>query len=250
MHGSGGNVLNFRDLSQAMGRSQPFYGVQSRGIDGVSRPDRSIEDMAVAYLAEIREVQPEGPYLLGGYSGGGMVAFEMAHQLTAVDEEVALLVMFDTFPPDITRQPVSNQMRLAWLLDAPVAYVMRGVTRRIEARRAATRLRRAEEIAAAGGTVPVELRDTHVEYSFLRAADAYRLRPWPGRVVLMRARLATFPASTLGPTYGWDDVAQGGVEVVEVPGNHDTLVLEPNASTLVQALRATLDRTQARRARP
>src|SRR4029077_8113983 len=99
VHGSGGNVLNFRDLSQAMGRSQPFYGLQSRGIDGVSRPHHSIEEMAAAYVTEVREVQPEGPYLLGGYSGGGVVAFEMAHQLTAAGEAVALLVMFDTFPP-------------------------------------------------------------------------------------------------------------------------------------------------------
>ena len=55
--------------------------------------------MATAYLAEIREVQPEGPYMLGGYSGGGLVAFEMAQQLTAAGEKIALLVMFDTFPP-------------------------------------------------------------------------------------------------------------------------------------------------------
>ena len=112
IHGSGGNVLNFRDLSQAMGRSQPFYGLQSRGIDGVSRPHHSIEEMANAYLAEIREVQPEGPYMLGGYSGGGLVAFEMAHQLTAAGETVALVVMFDTFPPKIADRDITVAMRL------------------------------------------------------------------------------------------------------------------------------------------
>jgi thioesterase domain-containing protein len=250
VHGSGGNVLNFRDLSQAMGRSQPFYGVQARGIDGISRPHATIEQMAADYLAEIRELQPHGPYLLGGYSGGGMVAYEMAQQLTAADEEVALLVMLDTFPPDVARRPISNQDRLRWLLDeGPFVYLSHAVTRRLTARRAMLRLRRARSIAARGGVVPVDLRDVHVEYSFLQAADRYVLRPWDGRVVLMRAQDAGYPANTLGATYGWDDWAEGGVEVVKVPGNHDTLVLEPNATTLVQALRATLDRTrgQARR---
>ena len=63
----------------AMGRTQPFYGLQARGIDGVLEPHQSIEAMASAYLEEIRAVRPHGPYVLGGYSGGGLVAFEMAH---------------------------------------------------------------------------------------------------------------------------------------------------------------------------
>jgi acyl transferase domain-containing protein/thioesterase domain-containing protein/acyl carrier protein len=249
IHGSGGNVLNFRDLSQAMGRSQPFYGVQSRGIDGVSRPHHSIEEMAAAYLTEIREVQPEGPYMLGGYSGGGLVAFEMAHQLTAAGETVALLVMFDTFPPKIPDRDITVAMRLRRLRDERMGYLNHIVTRRLDARRDAAMLARAEEIAQRGGVVPVELRDMHVQHSFVRAADKYVLRPWRGHVVLMRAEEMGFEAEGLGQAYGWDDVIAGGVEVVQVPGNHDTLVLEPNATTLVQQLRATLDRTQALRAR-
>ncbi len=247
IHGSGGNVLNFRDLSQAMGRSQPFYGLQSRGIDGVSRPHHSIEEMANAYLAEIREVQPEGPYMLGGYSGGGLVAFEMAHQLTAAGETVALVVMFDTFPPKIADRDITVAMRLRRLRNDRMGYLKHIVMRRVDARHDAAQLARAEEIAARGGVVPVELRDMHVQHSFVRAADKYVLRPWAGHIVLMRAEKTGFEAEGLGPAYGWDEVVTGGVEVVEVPGNHDTLVLEPNATTLVQELRSTLDRTQAGR---
>ncbi len=248
VHGSGGNVLNFRDLSQAMGRSQPFYGLQSRGIDGVSRPHHSIEEMANAYLAEIRELQPEGPYMLGGYSGGGLVAFEMAHQLTAAGETVALVVMFDTFPPKIADRDITVAMRLRNLRNDRMSYLKHIVMRRVDARHDAAQLARAEEIAARGGVMPVELRDMHVQHSFVRAADKYVLRPWNGHVVLMRAEKAGFEAEGLGPAYGWDEVVTGGVEVVEVPGDHDTLVLEPNATTLVQELRSTLDRTQAGRA--
>ena len=134
VHGSGGNVLNFRDLSQAMGRSQPFYGVQSRGVDGQSRPHGSIEEMATAYLAEIREVQPEGPYMLGGYSGGGLVAFEMAQQLTAAGEKIALLVLFDTFPPHVADRDITVAMRLRWLRDRRMGYLKHIVMRRVQAR--------------------------------------------------------------------------------------------------------------------
>ena len=74
------------------------------------------------------------------------------------------------------------------------------------------------------------------------------LRPWDGHVVLMRAEKGGFEADGLGAAYGWDEMVTGGVDVVEVPGDHDTLVLEPNATTLVQELRSTLDRTQAGRA--
>jgi thioesterase domain-containing protein len=249
VHGSGGNVLNFRDLSQAMGRSQPFYGVQSRGVDGRSRPHGSIEEMATAYLAEIRQVQPEGPYMLGGYSGGGLVAFEMAQQLTAADEKIALLVLFDTFPPSVADRDITVAMRLRWLRDLRMGYLKHIVMRRVDARRDAASLREVEAIAASGEVVPVELRDVHVQHSFMRAADSYALRPWSGRIVLMRAEEAGFEAKGLGHAYGWDEVALGGVEVVEVSGNHDTLVLESNASALVRQLGTTLDRTQAGRSR-
>ena len=88
----------------------------------------------------------------------------------------------------------------------------------------------------------------HVQHAFVRAADRYVLRPWRGPRRADARRRAGFEAEGLGEAYGWDEVVDGEVEVVTVPGNHDTLVLEPNATRLVQELRATLDRTQALRA--
>jgi thioesterase domain-containing protein len=244
VHGSGGNVLNFRDLAQAMGRSQPFYGLQSRGIDGMSRPQSSIEEMAASYLAEIREVQPNGPYLLGGYSGGGLVAFEMAHQITDSGGSVALVVLLDTFPPTIPDRDITVGMRLRRLREERMGYLRWVFVRRLDARREAKLLAKARAITARGGTVPVEMRDVHVQQSFIAAASQYVLRPWSGHVVLMRADSPNLMFEHLGATYGWDEVIEGGFELVQVPGDHDTLVLEPNATTLVQKLRATLDHTQ------
>jgi thioesterase domain-containing protein/acyl carrier protein len=96
MHGAGGNVLIYRDLSRRLGNDQPFYGLQSRGLDGHSQPLSRVEDMAALYVGEIRKVQGHGPYYLGGYCGGGTIAFEVAQQLCAEGERVALLALFDT----------------------------------------------------------------------------------------------------------------------------------------------------------
>ena len=95
-HGGGGNVLIYRKLSQYLGSDQPFYGLQSQGLDGSSPLLRTIEEMAALYVKEIRSVQPHGPYFLGGYCLGGSIAYEAAQQLHAAGEEVALLALFDT----------------------------------------------------------------------------------------------------------------------------------------------------------
>jgi len=96
VHGAGGNVLIYRELSENLGSDQPFYGLQSQGLDGSCPPLTRIEDMAALYEKAIRRQQPHGPYLLGGYCGGGLIAFEIAQQLGSDGEEVALLALLDT----------------------------------------------------------------------------------------------------------------------------------------------------------
>lgn len=96
IHGAGGNVLIYRELSQALGADQPFFGLQCQGIDGSLPILRTVEEMASGYVREIRRVRPHGPYFVGGYCGGGTIALEVAQQLRALGEEVALLALFDT----------------------------------------------------------------------------------------------------------------------------------------------------------
>ena len=96
VHGAGGNVLIYRDLARRLGSDQPFYGLQAPGLDGSCPPLARVEDMAALYAKEIRRVQPSGPYFLGGYCLGGTIAFEIARQIQAQGERVALLAMFDT----------------------------------------------------------------------------------------------------------------------------------------------------------
>jgi acyl transferase domain-containing protein/thioesterase domain-containing protein/acyl carrier protein len=242
-HGAGGNVLNFRDLSLAMGRSQPFYGLQARGIDGVLPPHETIPEMATAYLQEIRTVQPHGPYMFGGYSGGGLIAYEMARQATAAGEAVAMVVLLDTIPVTTGEIPVTMEMRIKRLRKERTVYLRDMVTRRIAGRRLDKELARLDQILAQGENVPSELREMHLERSFAKASENYSPPRWAGRVVLLRADEWHMMFDALGDTYGWDKIVEGRVELIRVPGSHDTLVLEPNASTLVRRLRDALDST-------
>ena len=115
VHGAGGNILNIKDLARAMDPSQTVFGFQASGIDGVSAPGASIEQMAQTYLDELRTVQPHGPYLLAGYSGGGVIAFEMARRLDAAGEPIGLLAFIDTFHPHMPLPHIDVFTRLGRL---------------------------------------------------------------------------------------------------------------------------------------
>ncbi len=98
--GAGGNPLYLYNLAHHLGRDQPFYALQSLGLDGESTPHTSITEMATYYIQAIQSIQSEGPYFLGGHSLGGMVAFEMACQLQKLGHEVALLALLDCGAPE------------------------------------------------------------------------------------------------------------------------------------------------------
>ena len=244
VHGAGGNVLNFRDLSRALERRQPFYGLQARGVDGVLRPHETLEEMATAYLEEIRSVQAEGPYLLGGYSGGGAVAFEMAQQLTAAGERVGLLAFIDTFHPQMHVRRVTMSMRFERLRDEGVPYLEGAVRGQLERRARRAAQAKVAALLAAGAPIPPELRDIHLTQAFEVAAAKYRPKPWAGSATLFRAEEVAYVFQGGGPSYGWGDVVLGGIDIVAVPGNHDTLLLEPSATILVRSLGKALARAQ------
>ena len=97
-HGLGGSVMDFFQPVKHIETDHPIYGMQARGIDGLDEPLARIEDMAEFYLHAIKELQPRGPYVLAGYSLGGLVVLEMAQRLSANGEKVALLAMLDAYP--------------------------------------------------------------------------------------------------------------------------------------------------------
>src|SRR5439155_5375056 len=120
MPGVSGDVLGYNTLARLLGPDQPFYGLQSRGLDGLEDPLTRIEDIAAEFLREIRAVQPEGPYYLVGLCMGGVVAYEMAQQLHAAGQQVGLLGLLETWPPG----PASvRQLRLRGRVPAVLGFV-------------------------------------------------------------------------------------------------------------------------------
>lgn len=236
VHGAGGNVLNFRDLARAMSPLQAVYGIQAAGVDGVSPAHTSIDAMVDAYLAEVTATQDHGPYLLAGYSGGGIVALEMARRLTASGERVGLLGLIDTFHPDMVLNRPSLLSRLGRLRREGIGY-LGGVVERKRTRTARAKgIRVIEAHLAAGEPVPFDLRELHMIENFSRAVRGYRPIAWQGRATLYRAEEVHQIHEDAGPAYGWDREIVGGVTIVPVAGNHDTLLLGANAQRIARSL--------------
>jgi acyl transferase domain-containing protein/thioesterase domain-containing protein len=240
VHGAGGNVLNFHDLATRLGKAQTFYGLQARGVNG-GEPLTRIEDMAEAYVAAIRSIQPRGPYMLGGYSGGGVIAYEMAQQLQAAGEYASVLALLDTFHPATQARKPSLQERLADLRADGRTYLsnvaLATYQRRVVGPWAELRIR---YLRSQNAPMPMELREAVLTRTFAAASSDYRPRPYRGPVTLYRAESIDQCFAHVGPRLGWDSLVEN-IEVVAVPGDHASLVKEPNASLLTNHLRKLLE---------
>ncbi|WP_353142810.1 SDR family NAD(P)-dependent oxidoreductase [Paracoccus sp. (in: a-proteobacteria)] len=246
-----GNIMNLRQLAQRLGSDRRFYGVQARGLLGDDKPHETFAEAARDYIQELRQVQPEGPYLLGGFSGGGLTAYEMARQLRAAGEEVAMLVMLDTPLP--SREPVSRQdrlmIRLGELREGGAGFVWKWLRDRISyefQRRSKAKAVEAEVATEATGT----FHDLAIEAAFLAALPKMQLSVWDGPVAMFRPPLDRRWKVTGGLwiNSGRDYVTEDNgwtpwmpnLRVIEVPGDHDSMVLEPNVRRLASVLRETL----------
>ncbi len=248
-----GNVLNLRHLAHLVGNDRPFYGLQARGLFGDAAPHDRIEDAAASCIEELRQIQPHGPYLLGGFSGGGLTAWEMGRQLRAAGEEVALVVLLDTPMPVPT--PLSRadraMIKASELRKGGVRFLAEWARRRMEWERA----RKAIAAGEPDTSVP-SFHNAAIEAAFRRAIGVYTLEAWPeGRVILYRPPLDKRFKVTGGNWVNgereyvfadnqWTPFAPQ-IDVVEVPGDHDSMVLEPNVRVLAARLRAALAEAEA-----
>ncbi|MBS2023574.1 MAG: SDR family NAD(P)-dependent oxidoreductase, partial [Deltaproteobacteria bacterium] len=235
VHGAGGNVLNFRDLARGLDRRQPFWGIAASGNDGRTRPAATVEEAAEAYLAEVRAVVPHGPYLLGGYSGGGVIAYEMAQHLLAAGERVGLLAFIDTYSPFLEMKAPKLGRRLQRLRSDRLAYLKAVLAQRGEERERRQRLVQVDALLAQDAEIPPELREPHLFRAFSQAIERYVPKPSATlSAVLFRVSDVWFDDQS--EDYGWGRVMPGRVHVVRLPGNHQDLLLEPNASALIRTL--------------
>ncbi|MEW5926225.1 MAG: amino acid adenylation domain-containing protein [Gemmatimonadota bacterium] len=241
VHPVGGNVLAYAALARHLDPRRPVYALRSRGLAEGEAPAGSLDEMAADYLRALREVQPAGPYRLGGWSMGGVVAWEMARRLEAAGERVETLALVDSHLPALLGGPRPDDERTRVRIFAADLGLPPGELDPAGEDDGAggSHLRRVLERAHAAGVLPADVDAGRMERLYavfrgnLEALHAYPARPYGGAVLLLRAAERDPSAAD---TLGWERVAAGGVELRTVPGSHFTLVREPHAAALAAAL--------------
>lgn len=248
-----GNVLNLRHLAHLIGTDRPFYGLQARGLLGDAAPHDDLVEAARDYIAEMRQVQPHGPYLLGGFSGGGITAYEIRRQLEEAGEEVALVVMLDTPLPQRRALSRADRMKIQMqeLRAKGVAYPFIWVKNRIAWELAKRRIPEETRQESQGQ----QFHDAEIEAAFLRAVATYDVAPWQGNLALFRpplsgkwdmgdGRLVDHERAYVFHDNDWGQHVPH-VQVFEVPGDHDSMVLEPNVRVLATRMKKVISEAEA-----
>lgn len=248
VHPAGGNVLCFAQLARHLPADQPFYGLQAAGTELGSEPLRSVEELAASYLTAIRDVQPHGPYTLGGWSFGGFVALEMARQLKRQGERTAHVFLLDTValaPGKLTT--IDDDALLTWFFwellflqlggESPEAHLPRHLDTLEEkfefiAERgvrlgvlppgsSAAIVRRLFRVYAANWQAALDYsrRTFDLDFTLLRASQ-----PLPEVLMDMHTTAGTLHRD---PHNGWRDRTTGDLTVVDVPGDHLLIMEEP-----------------------
>lgn len=243
-----GNVLNLRHLAQLLGGDRPFYGLQARGLYGDVAPHGTLPEAAADYIAELRQVQPHGPYQLGGFSGGGLTAWEMARQLEAAGEVVSVLLLLDTplpLRPNLSRMDKAL-IKLAELRAKGPAYLAEWARSRWDWEMSK---RLAPEQAGAA-----QFHNAEIEAAFRASLPIYDMQPRMGATVLFRPPLDLHWQVSGGKwvtrqkeyVYADNDLTRfaPALQVIEVPGDHDSMVLEPNVRVLAAKMRAVIARAE------
>jgi thioesterase domain-containing protein len=244
-------VLFYRDLARYLGSDQPFYALQAQGLDGKQAPFTRVEDMAAHYIEEMRSLQPGGPYFIGGYCFGGLVAFEIARQLHAQGEKVALVALIDMNAPGYLKS-----------LPNPRSYFDRfhRLRRKVELHLYNLSILGPEEklrylrgrlswmayrFYTGTGLPSVRARARRAILEAMRqAARSYNPDIYPGDVTLLRATELP-PGRARDPQLGWGKLAAGGVEVRLIPGYFAHTILEPSVRDLAEQLKACMSQAQS-----
>ncbi|GAA2109262.1 amino acid adenylation domain-containing protein [Streptomyces synnematoformans] len=250
VHPVEGGVGGFRLLANALGTERPFHALQAPGVDGEREPCRDVRELASHHARHIRELRPDGPILLGGWSFGGVVATEVARQLGEAGRAVGPVVLLDSRAPgrmarqmeglvDFLDRCEPHLPALSRLLDAPQSHAA--------GNGADTSGVPADLVEELLSTDPdsvhrLLLLDTHareVARAHVHAMSRYRPEPVRTPLVLLRAADRSGDL-TRDPALGWQDLARAPLTIHEVPGDHFSLLTEPHVTTLAARLRTVL----------
>jgi thioesterase domain-containing protein len=235
-----------------MPADQPVYALQAQGLDGQSPAASSVEEMAAHYIRAMDTVQPNGPYYLGGFSAGGIVALEMAVQLRRAGQQVALLGLIDSsIAPSFRALARKRKFALAiqtflGVVRFNLGYMSRigvgefskkklrnfSMNSRILLFEIGGRIKKLSALAH-GSSLPVE-------EAFLRAISRYDPAPYSGDAVLLETEESEL--HTADRTLGWGNIIQGNLEINTVPGDHDNLLEHPQLDSLIHELVTAIHR--------
>ncbi len=227
VHGLFGSVLRFRDFAAAFAPDQPIFGIQAQGLDGVLHPLSTVESMVELYYGQLRRFRPHGPYHLGGYSFGGLVALELARRLIEAGETVGLLALVDTYC--VGSESASLLQRFSTLsLSGKLTYIVK----RLE------RFRRGLRTTARVLMLPPAIKN--VREAAAKAEHEYQPKFYPGKITLFRAAEKGLRGLD-DPNGGWEKYAGAGFEVCEIEGDHGSILDEPIVNVLAGHIRERLE---------
>ncbi len=247
VHPVGGSVYFYRDLTQKLGSQQPVYGIQSRGVEGEAEPLSTVEEMANYYIESIRQLQPHGPYLLGGSSFGGVLAYEMTQQLCQIGEEVPLLIMLDT--PGPGQMPVKNVQTNAEII---IYYLTVLGSKNLLSLDELENLpverqvnyfwEQQTDLAGIPNDFEQTARMLQLFKANMQAMLNYVPKKYTGNVVFFRAEQWD-GFSAKHPENAWLNLVSGGMDLHEVPGNHVTMNLIPQVNNCARLIQKYIDDT-------
>ena len=246
IHPVGGNVQCYADLARYLDKDYPIYGLQSLGLDGQKQPLTNLEEMAFHYIEAIQQIQPQGPYNLIGWSMGGVIAYEMAQQLQAKNEPVALLTLIDTYSPtvialtsEIDEAMIVNQLAQDWgSLYGQELDISLETLRKIEPDQQLKHLfEQAKQQAIFPPEIEIEqmLSLWSVFQANIIAYYHYQPKSYPGSMLLLNAS-ETPPEVIEDPTHGWGSLVLDDIQTYTITGDHYTIMKAPQIKCLAEKL--------------
>ena len=242
VHPIGGNLFDYYTLSKKLDYQRPIYGLQPRGIDGKQPPIDRIEDMASYFIQAIQTIQPQGPYFILGYSFGGIVAFDLARQLTEQGEKVAFLGLLDIRCPVIPEIDTPFREWIDIQIDRMRKLTLKQqfhylIEKLFYPKSQAYRDEVVASLADLGLFTPelVKVLDCNVQ-----AVKEYQPQVFAGRATLFWSEYQDWYIDKY-PTLGWGDLVTDGLDIQQIPGNHTTLMQEPYVRVLAEKLKSSIE---------
>ncbi|MEM8863285.1 MAG: thioesterase domain-containing protein, partial [Chloroflexota bacterium] len=239
VHGAGGNILFLRDWFKYLD-DIPLWAFKSAGVDGSINLPGSIEEISQNYMEELLQVQPEGPYWLCGYSVGGIIALEMAHQLTELGHSVAHIFLIDTLHPQVIEKKTSVLDVLKKVRQDPseIGNFASRLTNKLSGSKPLSNEAQAiQEHISNGDFMPIELREGFL-YSYLEDLEKnyHPKKPYKGNVTLFRAMQIWEMYSHVAEDGNWGDLFPN-LSVKQVEGDHFTVVNKPGIEFILSEIK-------------